>query len=368
MIARLARFAAPALTLLCLSTGAASAQTASSTPMRVDTKSVIPILETNHARYPAGEPVLLRTSVKNTTPNRFSMMFGSVYSGIVHLTVRNASGNMIEPKNTPLFFLKQGSSMPLHTPLAPRQTMVLAWGYVDGDKWVEQPWVDLSDWGYSPLEPGTYKLTVDLETGGWTEPYGASTGEHFGTYDASGNGPASSVTITVEPAPTTSPLPVVKDAVIPTLETNHSRYAVGDAILLKTTLKNVTGTDYELLITHYWAAVHLTLEDSSGSILQPQTDPQFYTKNAGTSMPVYLPLNHGQTRVVAWEYAEAGRWVKQDWIDLSTFGYAQLPPGRYTLTVVVRAGLRIGGQSSVTVDPTGNGTPASATFTVDAPQ
>jgi hypothetical protein len=69
---------------------------------------------------------------------------------------------------------------------------------------------------------------------------------------------------------------VVKDAVVPTLETNHSRYAVGDPILVKTTLKNVTGTDYEVLISHYPAAVHVTLKDSFGTIVQPQNDPQFY--------------------------------------------------------------------------------------------
>ena len=93
-------------------------------------------------------------------------------------------------------------------------------------------------------------------------------------------------------------------------------------------------------------------------------------------MPAYLPLDRGQTKVVAWEYAEGQQWVKQQWVDLSTWGYAQLPPGRYTVTVVVRAGLRavypgktpntpIGGESSVTVDASGNGSTASASFTVD---
>jgi hypothetical protein len=174
------------------------------------------------------------------------------------------------------------------------------------------------------------------------------------------------------------PLLVVKDAVVPTLETNHSRYAVGDPILMKTALKNVTGMDYEVLITHYPAAVHVTLKDSSGTIVHPQNHPQFFMKSPGTSMSAFLPLKHGQTMVVAWGYVDQQQWIEQEWVDLSTFGYEQIPPGRYTLTVVVRAGLRaeypgktpetpISGQDSVTVDESGNGTTASATFTVDPP-
>jgi hypothetical protein len=95
-------------------------------------------------------------------------------------------------------------------------------------------------------------------------------------------------------------------------------------------------------------------------------------------MPLFHVLKHGQASVVAWEYTDQHQWVEQEWVDLSTFGYAQLPPGRYTLTVVVRAGLRaeypgktpetpISGKDSVTVDESGNGTTASATFTVGPP-
>jgi hypothetical protein len=218
MIARLSRLGALALTLLCVYTAAASAQTSSSNQTRTDTKSIVPILEADHSHYTVGQPILLRTSVRNTTANTYSMMFSGPYNGTVNVTVRDASGTVIQTKDSNVFYLNQGGSMPLHTPLAPRQTIVLNWGCFNGDKWVEQPWVDLSNWGYSPLEPGTYTITVDLRNGGrqkdsGTTADGESSGDHFLTVDASGHGPMSSVTITVEPASHQMSIAVRRDAV-----------------------------------------------------------------------------------------------------------------------------------------------------------
>jgi hypothetical protein len=201
MIARFSWFGASILTLLCICITATSAQTTSTSQLRSDTKSIVPILETDHSHYSFGQPILLRTSVKNTTAKTYFLDLTSLYSGIVNVTVRDASGNVIRPKNTPAFYLRSGASMTVDTPLAPRETKILNWFYYQDGNGVKQPWVDLRSWGYSPLEQGTYTITVDLRTGGHQMIDSAGTpGNDFVTRDASGNGPTSSVKITVGPA------------------------------------------------------------------------------------------------------------------------------------------------------------------------
>jgi hypothetical protein len=202
MTARLSRFGAPILAMLCLCTTATPAQTAGPSPLRSDVKSIVPVLESDRSHYSIGQAILLRTSVKNTTANAYYMDLTSFYGGIVNVTVRDASGNVIQPKNTPAFYSKPGAKMNVLIPLAPRETKILNWFYYEGGSGIKQPWVDLASWGYSPLEPGAYTITVDLRTGGRQVIDSAgTTGDNFRTVDSSGKGPTSSVTITVEAKP-----------------------------------------------------------------------------------------------------------------------------------------------------------------------
>lgn len=201
MIDRFARATATLSLLVGLQLAPALAQSAEPTPvpLGIVTNTVVPVLESDHSRYTIGEPILLRASMKNETSTDQNVVVDKFWS-MGRLTVRDSSGNLVKPQNPPTFPLIPGyatSRMPLALLLPAGQTMTLQWGLREG-----QQWVALSDWGYAPLEPGTYTIIYVLQTSGFANLPGKTpdefrVGGRFATSDGHGNGATASVKITV---------------------------------------------------------------------------------------------------------------------------------------------------------------------------
>lgn len=85
------------------------------------------------------------------------------------------------------------------------------------------------------------------------------------------------------PGPTPTPMGVVANVIVPTIETDHSRYVVGEPVLLRVSVKNETSSDYSVMLSYYWSMVRLTVRDSSGKIVEPQNTPTFYSKSYHSS-------------------------------------------------------------------------------------
>jgi hypothetical protein len=172
----------------------APAQSPEPTPWPVSKNILAPILQTDHATYVVGQPVLVRASMKNTTGTDYFVRFEPV-ARVVLLTVRDASGNLIQPTGLPLL-LRGEARTPYAIPLYAGQTKPIPSR--------GQEWINLSDWGYAPLGPGVYTITMLLHTGGRAFHVVEKEGEPvngpgFVTSDDPGNGPTASVRISIEP-------------------------------------------------------------------------------------------------------------------------------------------------------------------------
>jgi hypothetical protein len=177
--------------LLSLSFGDAFAQTTepSTAPVRVNSSAIVIALQTNHAHYVAGEPILLRASMTNVTSAAYAV-FRDVVWNMVPITVRDPAGHLITPTRKPDFHSYH--HMPIAVDLPAGQTDDL----LGPDHGI---WADLTHWGYDPLKPGTYTITGSLRAGVMQAdaPKGAVS-DTFVTSGDQGNARTSSVTITVE--------------------------------------------------------------------------------------------------------------------------------------------------------------------------
>ena len=211
MIDRSVRTGAALCMLLSMQFASANAQNQgpSPTPSGVVTNVIVPRLETDRSRYLVGQPILLRISVTNVTSTDYDVMLDSFnFTSMGELTVRNSSGKLVKPQNSPTFWSRSAghSYMPLMAPLRAGETKVLKWMWAEGQQLKEQEWIELSNWGYAQLGAGSYTITYLLYASGHAHIPGTSGrpddyrwGPTIRTSDNSGNGARASVKITVVP-------------------------------------------------------------------------------------------------------------------------------------------------------------------------
>jgi hypothetical protein len=149
-------------------------------------------LTTDKSQYRVGEPILLRSTIYNSSNFTYSVHSGFA-TQLVALTVRDAAGNVVKPdgySRTQTF-----ASMPVGVDLpggAPRTI----------PSFDREDWVRLADWGYVSLPPGRYSVsgvlsTEVIRTTG--EDQDAKVVEHFFTGDKNGKGAMGTVSFDIVP-------------------------------------------------------------------------------------------------------------------------------------------------------------------------
>ncbi len=103
------------------------------------------------------------------------------------------------------------------------------------------------------------------------------------------------------------------------IETSRAAYRVGDTVRVRLAFWNRASAPIRFIQFPPWGDVRLVLLDGAGHVVTPPHGPaDIYL--VGTH-PEDLPAGEAHVR----------GWDNQQWFDLRMWGFALLPPGRYTL-------------------------------------
>ena len=103
------------------------------------------------------------------------------------------------------------------------------------------------------------------------------------------------------------------------IETDRTTYRVGDAISVRLTVRNVSGSPVRFVHTPPVSQVRLRVLDSDGHEVTPTSEPVLQVGRSGRP----VTLDPGKAQVLA--------WLGHEWLNLRDWGYELRIPGHYTL-------------------------------------
>jgi hypothetical protein len=176
------------LCALCATVGAAQSHSPTPAPERSDFNAIRLSVESNQASYSSGAAVYLRFTITNTTSKPYAVR-ARYPSDMIFLTIRNSDGQYIQP--TDKRHVEKYEPMAEYVSIEPGKSLFR--GPQDPE------WINIADWGYGPLLPGTYKIKAVLHTEAILHRDNEPPADRFLTFDQNHNGSTSTVLVTIEP-------------------------------------------------------------------------------------------------------------------------------------------------------------------------